>query len=65
MMSLKDVTNMLNHMYKKENPKGLSKTAVTKLIRSIDQNNDGKVCKDEFYLFCKNKLIWFNPFSLN
>jgi Ca2+-binding EF-hand superfamily protein len=57
LMSFKDVENMLNHIYKKEHPKGLSKKAVTRLMNSVDQNNDGKVCKGEFYIFCKNKLI--------
>lgn len=57
LMSMKDMENMLNHMYKKKNPKGLSKAKVHKLMTDIDNNNDGKVCKDEFYLFCKKTLI--------
>lgn len=57
-MSLKDVTNMLNHMHKKEgNQKRLSKEAVAQLMNEIDRNNDGRVSKDEFYLYCKDKLI--------
>jgi Ca2+-binding EF-hand superfamily protein len=46
LMSFKDVEAMLNHIYYKNEEKGVSKAAVKKFIKRIDNSNNGKIGKD-------------------
>lgn len=44
---------MLNHIYSKDHPKGVPKKEVKRIMKKIDVNHDGKIGKEEFYLFYK------------